>query len=207
MCFHMKQTSEAQKLKKRFNAEVQAGFAVTPTEHFNGFVHPETPVICGDSPGVIRGASWGLVPVWAKDKSIQKHTVNARIETVREKPSFRGAVENRCLIIADGFYEWQWLTASGSRKQKHLIQHAKQEVFCMGGIWEDWVDKATGEITRSYAMVTTAANELMSVVHNTKKRMPVILSEADEAAWLDGMNIDEFAYPRYNCTLKNIPLL
>ena len=77
----------------------------------------------------------------------------------------------------------------------------------MGGIWEDWVDKATGEIKRSYAMVTTAANELMRVVHNTKKRMPVILSAEDEAAWLGGTNIEEFAYPRYDCNLKNIPLL
>ena len=69
------------------------------------------------------------------------------------------------------------------------------------------MDKATGEIKRSYAMVTTAANELMSVVHNTKKRMPVILRATDEAAWLGGADIKEFAYPKYDCTLKNIPLL
>lgn len=203
----MKQSSEAQKLKKRFNVEIQPGYELEPTDHFNGFAHPVTPVICGDAPGLIQGASWGLVPVWAKDKSIQKYTVNARIETVREKPSFRGAVGNRCLIIADGFYEWQWLTASGIRKQKHLIEHAEQEIFCMGGIWEDWVDKGTGEIIRSYAMVTTAANELMSVVHNTKKRMPVILQQGDEKAWLSGTAIEEFSYPRYDCKLTNTPLL
>lgn len=203
----MKQSSDAKKLQNRFGAEIQSGYDIQPTEHFNGFTHPETPIICGDSETrVIRPGSWGLVPVWAKDRSIQRYTVNARIETIEEKPSFRGAVGNRCLIIMDGFYEWQWLTASGSRKQKHLISHAEQEVFSVGGIWGDWVDKSSGEIVRSYAMVTTAANELMSVVHNTKKRMPVILNAKDEELWLAGGDIQEFAYPRYDCRLKNLPL-
>ena len=115
MCFHMKQSSEAQKLKKRFNAEVKAGYAKhRPSILTDSYI--QTPVICGDAPGLIREASWGWCRFGLKTKAYRS-TQEREDRNRKEKPSFRGAVDNRCLIIADGFYEWQWLTASeaGSR--------------------------------------------------------------------------------------------
>jgi putative SOS response-associated peptidase YedK len=184
MCFHSKQSKSAQELKHRFNATFENEDQYVPSENINGFTFPATPVITHQQPDKIQLFHWGLIPSWAKDNSIRKNTLNAKIETIHEKPSFRASVNHRCLIIADGFYEWQWLDEKGKKKQKYLITIANNELFCFAGIWNTWIDKSTGEIINTYTILTTEAKGLMAQIHNSKKRMPVILEKSSEMDWL-----------------------
>jgi putative SOS response-associated peptidase YedK len=120
---------------------------------------------------------WGLIPSWAKDPAIGNKMINARAETVSEKPSFRSAFKKRrCLILADGFYEWQ---KTDSGKQPFYIHMEDGSPFAFAGLWEDWKN---GEEIRSCAIITTDANDLMSEIHH---RMPVILPPENYGAWLD----------------------
>ncbi len=122
---------------------------------------------------------WGLIPFWAKDKSIGSRMINARAETVVEKPSFRNAFKRRrCLIIADGFYEWQKV---GAKKRPMRIVMQSGEPFAFAGLWETWRDPE-GEVVPSCTIITTSANDLLSSIHD---RMPVILPRDLEDFWLD----------------------
>lgn len=121
---------------------------------------------------------WGLVPSWAKDLKIGNRLVNARAETIAEKPAFRSAFRRRrCLIPADGFYEWQ---VQGRSKQPYLIRFRDRRLFCFAGLWEHW-PKGEPQV-ESCTIITTDANPLMSTLHD---RMPVIVSPSDYALWLD----------------------
>lgn len=124
---------------------------------------------------------WGLVPTWAKDPSIGNRMINARAETVAEKPSYRNAFKHRrCLVLADGFYEWR---REGDTKTPYFISLASGESFALAGLWERWTDKQSGESLQTTTLITTEANDFMAQLHH---RMPVIL-EADTATeWLAG---------------------
>ncbi|MEZ4320119.1 MAG: SOS response-associated peptidase [Myxococcota bacterium] len=123
---------------------------------------------------------WGLIPFWAKDAKIAYKTTNARGETVAEKPAFRASFKNkRCLIVADGFYEWKRLTKTN--KIPHHIQVSDGRPFAMAGLWAKWTNPADGEDVLSCSIVTIGPNSLMEDIHD---RMPVILDPADWAAWL-----------------------
>ena len=124
---------------------------------------------------------WGLIPSWAKDPSIGSKLINARAETLAEKPSFRGGFKyKRCLILADGFYEWK--TVQGSKtKIPHYIFLKDHQPFAFAGLWDEWHAPDGGSV-RSATIITTEPNELMATLH---KRMPVILNPRDYAQWLD----------------------
>jgi putative SOS response-associated peptidase YedK len=123
---------------------------------------------------------WGLVPSWASVKSIGARMINARAETLGEKPSFRSAYRRRrCLVPADGWYEWQ---RSGAVKQPCFITFANREPFGMAGLWESWRDPASGEPLESCCIITTDAAPELAHVHD---RMPVILPSACFDQWLD----------------------
>lgn len=123
---------------------------------------------------------WGLIPFWAKDMKIGYRMINARGETLAEKPSFRAALrKRRCLILADGFYEWQKL--GGKQKRPMRITLKSGEPFAFAGLWETWKDPA-GELVKSCTIITTSANEFLSPIH---ERMPVILPQEQESFWLD----------------------
>jgi len=127
---------------------------------------------------------WGLIPSWAKDAKMGSKLINARAETLTEKPSFRDAVRHRrCLIVADGFYEWAH-TEHG--KQPMRIQRKDGGLFAMAGLWERW-RSPDGRWVYTCAIVTTEANERLRAIH---PRMPVILAEEDEATWLDPSFVD-----------------
>ena len=198
MCYYTRQSKEAVELEKRFQAKIYDMAEFYQAEQINGFAHQKTPVITNENKSAIQFFHWGLIPFWAKDNSIRKNTLNAKIETIKEKPAFRSVVKNRCLVIADGFYEWQWLDDKGKRKQKYLITLPDNGLFTLAGIWSDWTDKATGEIFQTYSIVTTAANNFMSEIHNSKKRMPVILHPELEKEWLAGADTDPFK----NCEME-----
>ena len=117
---------------------------------------------------------WGLIPSWAKDPRIGSSMINARCETIAEKPAFRTAFKRRrCLVPVDGYYEWK---SQGKTKIAHLYEHAGGEPFALAGIWESWQSMCT------FSILTTAANALAATIHD---RMPVILGSEDCKRWLD----------------------
>jgi putative SOS response-associated peptidase YedK len=123
---------------------------------------------------------WGLIPFWAKDAKIAYSTINAMAETVATKPAFREAFKSRrCLVPADGFYEWKKLDAKN--KQPYRFVLADESLMGFAGLWERWKDPASGETVRSFTIVTGAPNPLGEPIHD---RMPVILDPADYARWL-----------------------
>ena len=139
-------------------------------------------------PIVRRGASgrelvtvrWGLVPFWAKDLKIGAKMINAKAETVAEKPAFRdGYRRKRCLVLADGFYEWKKIEGG---KQPYLIRLKTAEPLAFAGLWADWKDKDSGERIESCTIITTEPNALMATIHN---RMPAILPPDAYDLWLD----------------------
>ena len=204
MCFFFKQSKDAREVEHRYNAKIENEALFCAQNYINGFTFPQTAVIAGSNPELIRSYDWGLIPSWAKDNLIRKYTLNARIETIAEKPSFRDSVNNRCLVIADGFYEWKWLDAKGKNKQKYLITLRDSGLFGLGGIWSEWKNNDTGKIINSYSIVTTDANDLMSKIHNSKKRMPVILTKQNEHDWLTGKSFDDFRKMDIELTAKEV---
>jgi putative SOS response-associated peptidase YedK len=126
---------------------------------------------------------WGLVPSWAKDPAVGARMINARSETVAEKPAFRAAFRRRrCLVPMSGFYEWQ---KTGARKVPHFVRLLNTDMFAAAGLYEYWPGKDGAAPIESYTILTTSPNELMRAVHD---RMPVILHERDYEAWLDPKN-------------------
>ena len=122
---------------------------------------------------------WGLVPNWAKDSSIGNKMINARAETVADKPSFRKAFkQQRCVVLADGFYEWK---REGTAKQPYYIRFKDQRPFCFAGLWERWENGPDGPL-ETCALLTIGPNALMEPIHH---RMPVILQAQDFPTWLD----------------------
>jgi putative SOS response-associated peptidase YedK len=192
MCFHYKQSKDAQTLQNRFNIKRVPAGGIKPMV-YSGFQYPVAPVITHNNKESIQLYNWGLIPEWSKDKGIRQYTLNARIETLHEKPAFKNVVNKRCLILADGFTEWQWQDSKGKNKKKFEIVRPHNEVFAFAGLWSEWVDKQTGELINTYTLVTTEANPLMAEIHNSKKRMPVILTPQNETEWLAGTNEKEFA--------------
>ncbi len=126
---------------------------------------------------------WGLVPSWAKDPGIGNRMINARAETVAEKPSYRSAYKHRrCLILASGFYEWR---KDNTGKTPYFITTADESPFALAGIWEHWLSKESGEALQTTTIITAAANEFMTNLHH---RMPVILQAEGADRWLSGDN-------------------
>jgi putative SOS response-associated peptidase YedK len=122
---------------------------------------------------------WGLIPSWAKDREIGSKLINARAETIAEKPTFRSAFKHRrCLIVADGFYEWK---QQSSKKQPFYFCLQDKQLFCFAGLWEQWKPSEKEQIA-SCTILTTQPNELVQAFHN---RMPVILKPQDYDLWLD----------------------
>ncbi|WP_246943161.1 SOS response-associated peptidase [Bacillus pinisoli] len=128
---------------------------------------------------------WGLIPPWAKDEKVGSKLINARAETLAEKPSFKKAYSHkRCLVIANSFYEWKKVNG---KKTPICIKLKNNELFAMAGLWESWISP-TGQKIHSCSIITTTPNELMSNIHD---RMPVILPPEQENIWLD-RNITDY---------------
>jgi putative SOS response-associated peptidase YedK len=163
-------------LEERFHAHLSTELA-GPT--YNAAPSQAQLTILNDHPDTIVRAAWGFVPEWADGRPDVKPLINARAETVATKPFFRDAFKRkRCLVLADGFYEWQ---RAGKGKIPYRIALKNEEPFAFAGIWST-VRDAQGGVQPTFAILTTEANTLVSQIHT---RMPVILREQDEAAWLN----------------------
>jgi putative SOS response-associated peptidase YedK len=170
-------------LAKRYNvakapADIRENYNVAP-----GQIMPV--VVEEDGKTTIELMKWGLIPSWSKDPKIGYRLINARDDTIFEKPVWRSVIlKKRCLIPADGFYEWQKIEENaGAKKHKQPFYiHPKQTgIFSFAGVWESWKDAEDKE-WKTYSIVTTEPNKEMRDIHN---RMPVILPPEDESSWLD----------------------
>lgn len=141
-------------------------------------------VITGQLPRQKQYFKWGLIPFWAKDEKIGNKMINARAESIEEKPSYRNAfLHRRCLVPADGFYEWK----NQNGKTPYRIALKSNQLFAMAGIWEAWKNLA-GTTVFSFSIITTTANEIMNGIH---ERMPVILPPESEELWLESNDTNQ----------------
>lgn len=182
-------SAKAKKLAARYNLKTDIveiyKEILEENYHVNAFTHPLYPIATGDNE--LQAFHWGLVPFWVKSeeqaKEIENMTINAKADTVFEKPSFRHSImSKRCIVPSTGFFEWRH---EGKDKIPYFIQVKNEDIFSMAGIFDVWNNPQTGEIYHSFSIITSEANSLMEYIHNTKKRMPVILSSEDEQRWID----------------------
>jgi putative SOS response-associated peptidase YedK len=168
---------------------------ITPYHYVSGFSHPLAPVITDECPGDIQAFQWGLIPFWSKDTAsavkLSNQTLNARGETIFEKPAFRASAKfRRCLIVCvDGFFEHHHIA---KKKIPFFIRLKNDEPMTLAGLWDRWEDRTSGVVRYTYSVVTTSANPLMEKIHNNPNaegpRMPVILPRELERDWLRQIN-------------------
>jgi putative SOS response-associated peptidase YedK len=179
MCGRYRLTAKERYIRDHFGLEEDPPW----TPRWNIAPTQPVPVIRQDKKEPKRSFAllrWGLIPYWAQDASIGFKTINAMSETAAEKPAFRDAMrQRRCLIPADGFFEWKKL--GPKEKQPYNIGMADDSVFAFAGLWECWRDPAN-EVVETFTILTTKPNQLVADVHD---RMPVILSAEDYDLWLD----------------------
>ena len=154
---------------------VEARYNIAPTQYVAAIRNDE------ENERELVMLKWGLVPFWAKEPSIGNRMINARAETVAEKPAYRAAFKRRrCLVLADGFYEWH---TEGGVKIPYYISAKNGEPFAFAALWENWRDKHSDDEIQSTTLITTAANDFMSSMHH---RMPVVLTPGLADNWMAG---------------------
>lgn len=181
MCGRYTLTTNSQKIAESFGVaptlSTQPRYNIAPTQQVVALVRDNTTHL-----SMLR---WGLIPAWAKDESIGARMINARAETLAEKPSFKGLLRRRrCLVLADGFYEWR---IEGKEKTPMYITLQNNQLFAFAALWDSWKNPV-GEPIQSCTIITTEPNELMASIHN---RMPVILRPGAYEDWLNPQLHDE----------------
>lgn len=187
MCFTVNVNLIKEELENRYGATLIDPDKYRPSYYYHAFSLPSIPAICSGDPSKIQLLKWGLIPAWTKsieDANIIRYkTFNARAESVSTKPSYSSSFRSkRCIIPVSGFFEWQHV---GNEKIPWYIYHASNDVLSIAGIYNDWIENKTGEIFSTFSIVTTTANDMMAQIHNSGKRMPVILDKSSEARWID----------------------
>ena len=219
MCYDIKTNLEAQLSRASRKLDLQAIKEIKenlipltnlPVYHTTGFSHPKLLIYTDRSPWFPEVSTWGLVPHWVKDKKQVKElwnkTLNARGETIFEKPSFReSAKHKRCIIYVNGFYEHHHLDG---KTFPFYIHQKNDKPLALGGLWSEWIDQETGEILNSFSIVTTAGNKMLAKIHNNPKlegpRMPLILPQELEDKWLEPVE-DELDVKSIQELIKDYP--
>ena len=185
MCGRFTNKAKPEQIKKEFKVGrinptiFELRYNIAPTQLIPA-------VLESDGERIIDELRWGLIPSWAKDESIGNKLINARAETLAEKPSFRNAFRShRCIIPASGFYEWA--KKGTGAKQPYYFYLKDKDVFGFAGLYEEWTNKETGELLETCTIITTEANEVLEPVHD---RMPVILKAENYDQWLDPKETD-----------------
>lgn len=187
MCFSVNVNLIKEELENRYGATLIDYDKYRPSYYYHAFAIPEMPVICSADPSKLEIYKWGLIPSVTKDlneaNNIRVKTFNARAESLDHKKTFSSAFQKkRCIVPVRGFYEWQHL---GREKIPWYIYHEGNEIMSLAGLYDQWHDKTSGEIIKTFTIITTNANELMSEIHNSAKRMPAILDRSNEEKWID----------------------
>lgn len=186
MCYHTSQKGPALKIKAAFDVPMEEEELFKSHYHANGFTHPHLAVISAVNGKAIRLYQWGLIPSWIKTgedaKKISNQTLNAKSETIFSLPSFRDSiVKRRCVIPVEGFFEWKHV---GSEKVPYFIHPKEHQYFLLAGIFTGWKNPIDQEWVTTFSIITTEANELMADIHNSKKRMPLLIDVRNMDAWI-----------------------
>ncbi len=190
MCFTINVNIIREELESRYGSKLSDPEKYNPSYYYHAFSYPDLPVshLNNIRERELSVFKWGLIPSWVTDieeaKKIRKMTPNARSETVAEKPSFADSYRNRrCLVPVAGFFEWQHI---GSGKRPWYIWSPESNIFSLAGIYDRWYDEINKKDIHTFSILTTKANKKMAEIHNSKRRMPVIISAEDENQWLYG---------------------
>lgn len=184
MCFNIAIARKQQQIEDEIGGVFETYFE--PKKHISAFTNPKIPVITEIDKKLIKQFNWGLIPHWVADikkaEQIRKMTYNAKSETIHEKPSFKYAIsDKRCLVITDGFYEWE---STPTGKQCHYIILPSNEIMTIAGIWSEWTDSSNDNNYKTVSILTQPANSFMAKIHNIKKRQPVIIEGKNREEWL-----------------------
>ncbi|MBI2069471.1 MAG: SOS response-associated peptidase [Elusimicrobia bacterium] len=191
MCGRYSQTADIEELADHFCFEDEK---INFKPRYNIAPGQEAPIVIWEEIKLCKHTRWGLVPFWAREEAVGYKMINARAETLTQKSTFKKSFERkRCLVLADGFYEWRKIDGI-KRKIPMRIMLKNKEPFAFAGLWDVW-KKPDGSELRSFTIITTEPNDFMRPIHN---RMPVILRQKDEEMWLD---------PDLKDTSKLLPLL
>jgi putative SOS response-associated peptidase YedK len=187
MCYFKSNSQKVEEIETRYKAK-----AKDPKQHKarykeNGFDFLKLAIVRAEDPAILSFHRWGLVPSWTKSvqdaKEMRAKTLNARAETIFEKPSFKNIiVRKRCLVPSTGYFEWMH---NDKRKIPHFLSLREHRPFSFAGIYDSWINPTSGERYDTFSIVTTEANPLAARIHNSKQRMPLILTEKEEEMWLD----------------------
>ncbi len=192
MCYYTDQQSSKKALEKRYEAQAKFEESQLPKGKQSGFTQVALPLITQGKPDIIQLIPWGLIPSWADEgqaKELPLKTLNAKSETIFDKASFEPSIlKQRCLVLVDGFFEWQHV---GKEKIEYEIRLKQEGPFALAGIYAIWTNPKTKNLQASFSIITTPANDLMEEIHNTKKRMPLILPLENEKEWIQGMPIEK----------------
>ncbi len=189
MCYFTSITADGRTIETRFGIVFPQSELYRPVFSSSSFTCPLMPVITDEEPARVSLLQWGLIPFWVKSEEeaarIKLRALNARSETIFEKPMFRHSiVSKRCLVLVNGFFEWRHI---GKKRYPYYIRLKDTEPFALAGIWDRWRDRASDTEVKTFSIVTTEANDLMAQIHNTKRRMPVISPRSSETTWTDGL--------------------
>jgi putative SOS response-associated peptidase YedK len=187
MCFTVNVNLIREELENRYGATLIDPDKYRPSYYYHAFGLPQIPAICSPEPGKIRLLQWGLIPSWTRTlddaNAIRFKTFNARAESIDKKPSYSASVRSkRCIIPVKGFFEWQH---AGKRKIPWYIFHRDNDILSIAGLFDEWIESNTGGKFSTFTIITTDANDLMAEIHNSAKRMPVILDKASETIWTE----------------------
>ncbi|MEJ5993447.1 SOS response-associated peptidase [Pedobacter sp. Du54] len=186
MCYHASVKAKGNQIAIKYNAPFPDEAKHQPFYHANGFAHPNMAVLSVDNGKSINLYSWGLIPFWVKTwedaKKLRNQTLNAKSEEIFAKPSFRDSImKRRCIVPVTGFFEWKH---EGSVKVPHYIHPKESEFFNLAGVYSHWIDPATRDQHTTFSIITTEANTLMADIHNSAKRMPLMIDNNNIDAWL-----------------------
>ena len=186
MCYSVSVLSPKEVIRARFHVSIPEAEEYPRYYYVSAFDYPQLPVICGATPQVLSLYRWGLIPSWVKSEQdaeeMRKKTMNARAESIFEKPAFRqAAASQHCLVLVDGFFEWQDVNG---RKYPYFLRLKSREPFALAGLWELWIHPKTKQSLHTVSIVTCEASPLLAEIHNSAKRMPVILPQSVERQWI-----------------------
>ena len=197
MCGRYALSADAQDIALQFDASgkppaiLPADWNISPTKSVY-FINADDPQGADRS---IQIASWGLVPSWSKDATRAANTINARVESVAEKPSFRSAFKSRrCLVPADGYYEWATEIGQFKPKQPFYIFNEDSSLLSMAGLYEEWVNPQSGEILTTVSIITRESTGQIAKIHH---RMPVLLPKDRWSTWLSAETLAAAQVPQY----------
>jgi len=202
MCYSNSSTSKNVDLSKKYGKKVPKSMDEKPIYFASGFAFPAWRIVTQEE--TLQTMHWGLIPAWFKGadyKEIASKTLNARIETVEEKASFKNLLHRQeCIVPSSGFFEWQTI---GKEKIPFFIYPTNGKILSLAGLFDQWQDPISGKIKKTFTVLTCPANELMAEIHNSKKRMPVILTSEQEKEWLEGkLNLETLRHPIENSFLQ-----